>query len=126
MLETCLCIAFGTIEADIQTMPWTFGIDRIYPKSHYSNGKRFVCSLSEIKRLCDLWLTTPVSSFEQVNASATASNALKIETMFERIRNREIGQCQIYQRVQNVPSRKQNRPVLPYWTFFKIKRWIAK
>jgi DNA polymerase elongation subunit (family B) len=91
MLETCLCIAFGTIEADIQTMPWTFGIDRIYPKSHYSNGKRFVCSLSEIKRLCDLWLTTPVSSFEQVNASATASNALKIETMFERIRNREIG-----------------------------------
>lgn len=91
MLETCLCIAFGVEEADIQNMPWTFGIDRIYPKSHYTTGKRFVCSLHEIKRLCEIWLTTPVSSFDQANSGSTASNALKIETMFDRIRNREMG-----------------------------------
>jgi hypothetical protein len=91
MLETCMCVAFGASEADINTYPWLFGIERIYPKTHYPNGKRVQCTLTEVKRMCTVWTTTPVDALEVGLKEQGVSNVLKIETMFERIKSREMG-----------------------------------
>ena len=91
MLETCICVAFGVAEANIQSDPWTFGIERIYPKTHYQTGKRVDGSLAGVKRICSEWLTTPISDLEMSLKDANTSNVLKIETMFERIKSREMG-----------------------------------
>jgi DNA polymerase elongation subunit (family B) len=91
MLETCMCVAFGVSEADIKADPWLFGIERIYPKTRYPNGKRVHCTLAEVKRMSTLWTTTPVDALEAGLKEQGVSNVLKIETMFERIKSREMG-----------------------------------
>ena len=91
MLETCICVAFGVADANIQSDPWTFGVERIYPKTHYQTGKRVDGSLAGVKRICSEWLTTPISDLELNLKDANTSNVLKIETMFERIKSREMG-----------------------------------